>query len=207
MRQGPLPHGRGPGGRGLHSGRGRHAQQSSPSTARSARLSGPVQRAHGAVSDLEGEASRGVRSKPDHPLGSGCDVVVIDYRLLHATTPNTTERQRACVLLSFAPRWKELPADIRGHLISHLALPRAHAHAPRSYRHNDLLPTFDGLRNDLALNHCPPAHFAIPDGNDVRQSKLTNGRGCRSGAAEHALDSLQSSRSPRRTRTSLTECE
>jgi hypothetical protein len=45
-------------------------------------------------------------------LGAG-DVVVIDYRVLHATTPNTTDRQRDCVLLSFAPAWCDLPADIR----------------------------------------------------------------------------------------------
>ena len=94
------------------------------------------------------------------PVRAG-DAVVIDYRLLHATTPNTTRQQRTVVLLSFAPRWKELPADVRGHLIAHLALPRPDEHVPRSCRHASLLPTFDGPRIDLELNRRPPDHFAI----------------------------------------------
>ena len=56
-------------------------------------------------------------------LGPG-DLVVLDYRFAHATTANETGRRREAVLLNFAPRWRELPADLRGHLVAHLALPR-----------------------------------------------------------------------------------
>jgi ectoine hydroxylase-related dioxygenase (phytanoyl-CoA dioxygenase family) len=88
-------------------------------------------------------------------LGAG-DVVLIDYRVLHATTPNTTDRRRDCVLLSFTPRWRELPVDIRGHLVSHLALPGPGETVPAGLWHEGLLPTFDGPRRDLVLNRRSP---------------------------------------------------
>jgi Phytanoyl-CoA dioxygenase (PhyH) len=88
-------------------------------------------------------------------LGAG-DVVVVDYRALHATTPNTTDRRRDCVLLSFTPRWGELPPDVRGHLVSHLALPGPHETVPSGGWHDRLLPHFDGPRRDLRLNRRSP---------------------------------------------------
>jgi hypothetical protein len=57
------------------------------------------------------------------------DAVVTDYRLLHGTHANAGDRRRDCVLLSFTPHWNELPADTRGHLIRHPALPADHGYA------------------------------------------------------------------------------
>jgi hypothetical protein len=81
--------------------------------------------------------------------------------MLHGTHANESEARRDGVLLSFAPSWRGLPADIRAHLIQHLAQPR-HDEQPRSSSWTtDLLPTFAGARADLALNRVAPARFAI----------------------------------------------
>jgi ectoine hydroxylase-related dioxygenase (phytanoyl-CoA dioxygenase family) len=105
----------------------------------------------------------------DHPsqvtprLNAG-DAVVIDYRLLHGTHANTTAVRRDCVLLTFAPSWRTLPADIRGHLIRHPALPtdgQTPAEAPWAER---LLPSYDGPQRDLPLNRAAPRAFAITGG-------------------------------------------
>jgi ectoine hydroxylase-related dioxygenase (phytanoyl-CoA dioxygenase family) len=82
------------------------------------------------------------------------DAVVLDYRVLHATHPNHAARRRDAVLLSFAPDWAALPADIRGHLISHLAQPGAHESTGGSSV-APLLPRFDGPRRDLPLSRTP----------------------------------------------------
>jgi hypothetical protein len=88
----------------------------------------------------------------DHPdqvtlrLAPG-DAVVADYRLLHGTHPNRGAVRRDCVLLTFAPSWRTLPADIRGHLIRHPALPDQGEAADRPW-----LPSYDGPRADLPLN-------------------------------------------------------
>jgi hypothetical protein len=93
------------------------------------------------------------------------DAVVIDYRLLHGTHANMSDLRRDCIILNFAPSWRELPEDIRAHLISHLAQPRADeasaaAAPPWASR---LLPHFDGVRRDLRLNRYPPERFEIVD--------------------------------------------
>jgi Phytanoyl-CoA dioxygenase (PhyH) len=89
-------------------------------------------------------------------LGAG-DAVVTDYRLLHGTHANTGDHRRDCVLLSFTPHWHELPADIRGHLISHPALPADHETRPATAS-GTLLPSFEGPRRDLPLSrNAPPA--------------------------------------------------
>jgi ectoine hydroxylase-related dioxygenase (phytanoyl-CoA dioxygenase family) len=82
------------------------------------------------------------------------DAVVLDYRLLHGTHPNDAATRRDAVLLSFAPNWAALPADIRGHLISHLAQPGAHESTDGSPV-APLLPCYDGPRRDLPLNRTP----------------------------------------------------
>ena len=51
------------------------------------------------------------------------DAVVLDYRPLHGTHANASGERRDCVLLSFTPSWRELPKDVRAHLIQHLAQP------------------------------------------------------------------------------------
>ena len=90
------------------------------------------------------------------------DAVVTDYRLLHGTHANAGNYRRDCVLLSFTPHWSELPNEIRGHLISHPALPRADE--PRqSWTFGSLLPSFDGPRQDLILNRNAPSVFATLD--------------------------------------------
>jgi ectoine hydroxylase-related dioxygenase (phytanoyl-CoA dioxygenase family) len=92
------------------------------------------------------------------PVSAG-DVVLVDYRVLHATTPNRTARSRECLLMSFAPDWSDLPREIQSHLASHAALPRSDEAMPPAYRHHRLLPTFDGERHDLTLSRHPPSHF------------------------------------------------
>jgi ectoine hydroxylase-related dioxygenase (phytanoyl-CoA dioxygenase family) len=81
------------------------------------------------------------------------DAVVLDYRLLQGTHPNRGAARRDCVLLTFAPAWRRLPPEIRGHLISHPALPgddeAAAVHRPWAPH---LLPSYDGPRRDLPLN-------------------------------------------------------
>jgi hypothetical protein len=88
----------------------------------------------------------------DHPgqvtlrLAPG-DAVVADYRLLHGTHPNRGTVRRDCVLLTFAPSWRTLPPEIRGHLIRHPALP-----GDGEVRERPWLPSYDGPRADLPLN-------------------------------------------------------
>jgi len=103
----------------------------------------------------------------DHPeqltlaLHAG-DAVVTDYRLLHGTHANTGDHRRDCVLLSFAPNWRDLPDDVRGHLVRHPALPRDDEPAPHGTVVG-LLPTFDGQRRDLRLDRNAPPVFAISE--------------------------------------------
>ena len=89
------------------------------------------------------------------------DAVVLDYRLLHGTHPNWSAARRDCVLLSFTPSWRGLPADVQAHLIQHLAQPSAEERpAPGSWA-AELLPNYDGARADLALNRLAPPGFAV----------------------------------------------
>ena len=90
------------------------------------------------------------------------DAVVMDYRLLHGTHANASERRRDCVILNFTPSWRDLPEDVRAHLISHPAQPGAGEPTPAaSSWESGLLPHFDGVRRDLRLNRFPPAQFDI----------------------------------------------
>ena len=88
------------------------------------------------------------------------DAVALDYRLLHGTHPNEGARRDA-LLLTFTPAWSRLPADVRAHLIQHLALPRPDERVPRAGWEHELLPRFDGPCADLALSREAPAQFAI----------------------------------------------
>jgi phytanoyl-CoA dioxygenase PhyH len=89
------------------------------------------------------------------------DVVVTDYRLLHGTHANTTDHRRDCVLLSFTPEWANLPGEVRGHLISHPALPRPDEVAQDGCQVAALRPSYDGPRADLPLNRNAPADFRL----------------------------------------------
>lgn len=73
------------------------------------------------------------------------DAVVIDYRLLHCTHGNTRPHRRDCILLNFAPSWRDLPDEVRAHL-SHPALPMDGEVVPLSGWTARLLPNFDGPR-------------------------------------------------------------
>lgn len=93
------------------------------------------------------------------------DAVVLDYRLLHGTHANGTPDRRDCILLSFTPGWRDLPADIKAHLMVHPALPDASEAAgplPNGYRH--LLPQFHGTPASLPVNRTPPPAFAAISG-------------------------------------------
>ena len=87
------------------------------------------------------------------------DAAVIDYRLLHGTHANATDARRDCLLLNFAPSWRALPEDIRGHLIQHPALPADGEPPPAAAWADALLPRHDGPRRDLPLSRTPP-HLA-----------------------------------------------
>jgi ectoine hydroxylase-related dioxygenase (phytanoyl-CoA dioxygenase family) len=111
---------------------------------------------------------------PDHPLFgsqpdeyavcvSAGDAVVIDFRLLHATCPNLTRIRRDCLILNFTPSWRDLPEEIRGHLIRHHALPGPddlHTAHDLSWM-NQLLPRFDGPSRDLPLSRRAPSEFEV----------------------------------------------
>lgn len=87
------------------------------------------------------------------------DAVIIDYRLLHGTHENSTSTRRDCIMLTFTPSWKDLPADIKGHLISHYSLPSENEESFNTPFHQDLMPTFEGKRKDLFVDRMPPASF------------------------------------------------
>jgi ectoine hydroxylase-related dioxygenase (phytanoyl-CoA dioxygenase family) len=89
------------------------------------------------------------------------DAVAIDYRLLHGTHGNASNARRDCVILNFAPSWRDLPADIKGHLISHPAQPTGQERPPASSWEAELLPSFNEMRESLRVNRMPPHKFEI----------------------------------------------
>jgi hypothetical protein len=86
------------------------------------------------------------------------DAVLIDYRLLHGTHANESNERRNCLLLNFAPAWRDLPLEIRAHLIRHPALP-SEAERARAGAELPLLPTFKGVPRDLELSRRAPTGF------------------------------------------------
>lgn len=116
--------------------------------------------AHPSMTDHEGQVTL--------DLAAG-DAAVIDYRLLHGTHANDSDRRRDCVLVSFAPNWRSLPSDIRGHLIQHPALPIDAEEQASSMALRGLLPSFDGIRHDLTLNRNAPREFETQGRITVKQ--------------------------------------
>jgi Phytanoyl-CoA dioxygenase (PhyH) len=90
------------------------------------------------------------------------DAVAIDYRLLHGTHGNSSNVRRDCIILNFTPSWHDLPADIKGHLISHPALLSADEFPAALSWESELLPEFFGIRRDLPVNRMAPHEFQIP---------------------------------------------
>jgi phytanoyl-CoA dioxygenase PhyH len=127
---------------------------------------------HATLADLpsqEAELPLGHAAMGDQPgqltiRARAGDAVVLDYRLLHGTHPNESAERRDCVLLSFTPSWRGLPADIRAHLIQHLALPTDAERPTVPAWTTDLLPSFSGTRADLELNRVAPSCFAAAQG-------------------------------------------
>jgi ectoine hydroxylase-related dioxygenase (phytanoyl-CoA dioxygenase family) len=115
-----------------------------------AHAAGAADPGHLAMADQPGQATLAVRAG---------DAVVTDYRLLHGTHANAADRRRDCVLLSFTPSWRDLPADVRGHLVQHPALPGP-GEEPAGWAVG-LLPSHDGPRADLPLDRDAPADFSI----------------------------------------------
>ena len=107
---------------------------------------------HEALRDQAGQVTIEVRAG---------DAVVLDYRLLHGTHANSSERRRDCVLLSFAPSWRDLPVEIRGHLVRHPALPTPVEETIGTEAIQKLLPHHDGPCRDLELNRNAPDVFTV----------------------------------------------
>lgn len=107
---------------------------------------------HVAMRDHDGQVT--LHAKPG-------DAAVLDYRLLHGTHANASGERRDGLLLTFTPSWKDLPRDIRAHLIRHPALPLTGERPPASGWQSRLLPTFDGPPGDLTLNRIAPAEFVL----------------------------------------------
>jgi len=108
---------------------------------------------HIAMSDLPDQATLCLQSG---------DAVAVDYRLLHGTHGNASDARRDCIILNFTPSWRQLPDDIKAHLISHPAQPSENEIAQASMI-SKLLPTFDGTRCSLPLNRNAPAKFEVGD--------------------------------------------
>ena len=79
------------------------------------------------------------------------DAFVLDYRLLHGTYRHDGAQSRECVILNFAPHWRELPDEIRSHLIQQPSLNGAPRRPP--------YPHYAGTLRDLPLSRDP--RFAV----------------------------------------------
>ena len=113
-----------------------------------------IEPSHIAMSDHADQVTLG--------LNAG-DAVAIDYRLLHGTHGNASDGRRDCVILNFAPSWRDLPSDIKGHLVSHPALPAAEEYPAQISWASELFPTYIGEPRDLPVTRRAPNEFKISD--------------------------------------------
>lgn len=124
---------------------------------------------HRALPEPHGDTA--ARLPIDHPAMRNCpgqatvpakagDAVILDYRLLHGTHANRTDRWRDSVLLSFLPDWAGLPDDLRAHLAMHPAIPdTSERTAADGHSHAALFPRYEGVPASLLVNRRPPARF------------------------------------------------
>lgn len=105
---------------------------------------------HPVVCDQPGQVTLEVRAG---------DAVLLDYRLLHSTYPNTADRRRDCLILNFAPSWRTLPEDVRAHLIGGLALPTEAEREAEIMTLDHLLPRYRGVQRDMVLVRDAPTAF------------------------------------------------
>lgn len=83
------------------------------------------------------------------------DAVLLDYRVLHGTYPNASVERRDAVLMSFAPDWSSLPADVRDHLEQQPALPFPSERSTMSEAERALFPPSSGAGRSLPVNRTP----------------------------------------------------
>ena len=103
-----------------------------------------------AMNDLPGQVTLSLKAG---------DAVAMDYRLLHGTHGNASGDRRDCIVLNFTPCWKDLPDEVKAHLIQHPAQPSQDEVRQRIAMTSRLLPTFDGIRSSLPLNRNAPPEF------------------------------------------------
>jgi Phytanoyl-CoA dioxygenase (PhyH) len=130
---------------------------------RSAFIHALLPEAHGQAAEELGPGHVAMSDLPEQVtlcLKAG-DAVTIDYRLLHGTHRNASNKRRDCILLSFIASWQALPDDIKAHLISHPAQPSQNELASMPKMISSLLPTFPGERRSLTLNRNAPADFKV----------------------------------------------
>lgn len=126
---------------------------------RSTPLHGLVAEAHEDEHTADGLEFDDIAGQQSLPLSPG-DAVVLDYRLLHGTHANVRNFRRDALLLSFTPSWRDVPDEVRAHLISHPAQP-SEKERPEGAWTASLLPHYTGTRRDLKLNRVPPANYNI----------------------------------------------
>jgi Phytanoyl-CoA dioxygenase (PhyH) len=108
---------------------------------------------HPALANLQGQRTLSVRAG---------DAVALDYRLLHGTHENASDLRRDALLLTFTPSWRELPDDVRAHLIQHPALPSGdEAYRTQNPWEAEMLPEWHGPLATLPLNRNAPREFDI----------------------------------------------
>src|SRR5438874_6877687 len=122
-----------------------------------------IEPSHIAMSDRADQLTLG--------LNAG-DAVAIDYRLLHGTHGNVFDARRDCIILNFAPSWRDLPSGIKGHLVSHPALPATKEYPALAAWASELLPRFIGEWRDLPVSRMEPHDFEISDQTSSTTNKV-----------------------------------
>jgi len=124
----------------------------------------PTSTARGALRLIPGSHLDGSGSAREVTVAARAgDAVLLDYRLRHGTHPNTSGERRDCLILNFAPSWRDLPDDIRAHLARGFALPGAGERGDARRCWSALLPDHAGSPRDLPLSRGAPAAFAHRD--------------------------------------------